>query len=129
MQYLIAFLEGIITFLSPCLLPMLPIYITYFAGGGTRTTKKTLLCAFGFVCGFTAVFVAMGRVPDCSLIAAYAELDAVGCASSGEDCRTKTPGLYVAGDCRSKHIRQLTTAVADGTVAATAACEYLDSLL
>ena len=76
-----------------------------------------------------AVFVAMGRVPDCSLIAAYAELDAVGCASSGEDCRTKTPGLYVAGDCRSKHIRQLTTAVADGTVAATAACEYLDSLL
>lgn len=62
MQYLIAFLEGIITFLSPCLLPMLPIYITYFAGGGTRTTKKTLLCAFGFVCGFTAVFVAMGAL-------------------------------------------------------------------
>ena len=62
MQYLIAFLEGIITFLSPCLLPMLPIYITYFAGGGTRTTKKTLLYAFGFVCGFTAVFVAMGAL-------------------------------------------------------------------
>ena len=75
-----------------------------------------------------AVFVAMGRVPDCSLIAGYADLDAVGCVDAGEDCRTKTPGLYVAGDCRSKHIRQLTTAVADGTVAATAACEYLDAM-
>ena len=42
MQYLISFLEGIITFISPCLLPMLPIYISYFAGGGERTTGKTL---------------------------------------------------------------------------------------
>jgi len=62
MQYLISFLEGIITFISPCLLPMLPIYITYFAGGGERTTRKTLLGAFGFVAGFTAVFVAMGAL-------------------------------------------------------------------
>lgn len=76
-----------------------------------------------------AVFVAMGRVPDCSLIAELAELDETGCAKAGEDCHTRTPGLYVAGDCRSKHIRQLTTAVADGTVAATAACEYLDALV
>ena len=75
-----------------------------------------------------AVFVAMGRVPDCGLIADYAELDVAGYANSGEDCRTATPGLFIAGDCRSKHIRQLTTAVADGTVAATAACEYLDAL-
>jgi len=71
----------------------------------------------------------MGRVPDCSLIAELAELDEVGCAKAGEDCRTRTSGLYVAGDCRSKHIRQLTTAVADGTVAATTACEYLDALV
>lgn len=62
MQYLISFLEGIITFISPCLLPMLPIYITYFAGGGERTVKKTLLGASGFVLGFTAVFVAMGAL-------------------------------------------------------------------
>ena len=62
------------------------------------------------------------------MIADLADLDETGCANSGEDCRTKTPGLYVAGDCRSKHIRQLTTAVADGTVAATAACEYLDAM-
>lgn len=62
MQYLIAFLEGIITFISPCLLPMLPIYISYFAGGGQRSTGKTLKGALGFVAGFTVVFVAMGAL-------------------------------------------------------------------
>ncbi len=62
MQYLISFLEGIITFISPCLLPMLPIYISYFAGGGQRSTKKTMLCASGFVLGFTLLFVAMGAL-------------------------------------------------------------------
>ena len=62
MQYLISFLEGIITFISPCLLPMLPIYISYFAGGGERETKKTLTGAVGFVAGFTVVFVAMGAL-------------------------------------------------------------------
>lgn len=71
------------------------------------------------------VFVALGRVPDCSLIEAYVDLDPQGFVAAGEDCRTKTPGLYVAGDCRSKAVRQLTTAVADGTVAATLACEDL----
>ena len=60
MQYMISFLEGIITFVSPCLLPMLPVYVSYFAGGGERDTKKTLKNALGFVCGFTLVFVAMG---------------------------------------------------------------------
>ena len=62
MQYLISCLEGIITFVSPCLLPMLPIYISYFAGGGVRSTRKTLTAACGFVLGFTAVFVAMGAL-------------------------------------------------------------------
>lgn len=62
MQYLVSFLEGIITFLSPCLLPMLPIYVSYFAGGGQRSTGKTLRCALGFVVGFTAVFTAMGAL-------------------------------------------------------------------
>ena len=62
MQYLISFLEGIITFISPCLLPMLPIYISYFAGGGERTMKKTLTNAAGFVLGFTLIFTAMGAL-------------------------------------------------------------------
>ena len=62
MQYLISFLEGVITFVSPCLLPMLPIYLSYFAGGGERNIRKTLSGAGGFVLGFTLVFVAMGAL-------------------------------------------------------------------
>ncbi|MGN0308531.1 MAG: cytochrome c biogenesis CcdA family protein [Lachnospiraceae bacterium] len=62
MQYFIAFLEGIITFISPCLLPMLPIYISYFAGGDLKNTKKTLIGAIGFVLGFTMVFIALGAL-------------------------------------------------------------------
>ncbi len=62
MQYIISFLEGIITFISPCLLPMLPIYVSYFAGGGERSVKKTVTAALGFVAGFTLVFVAMGAL-------------------------------------------------------------------
>ncbi len=62
MQYFIAFIEGIITFISPCLLPMLPIYVTYFAGGENRSTGKTLRNALGFVLGFTLVFVSMGAL-------------------------------------------------------------------
>jgi cytochrome c-type biogenesis protein len=62
MEYMISFLEGIITFISPCLLPMLPIYISYFAGGGQRRVGRTLKGALGFVLGFTLVFVAMGAL-------------------------------------------------------------------
>lgn len=62
MQYFIAFLEGIITFISPCLLPMLPIYLSYFAGGREQSLKKTLRGALGFVLGFTIVFTAMGAL-------------------------------------------------------------------
>ena len=62
MQYFISFLEGIITFISPCLLPMLPIYISYFAGGSASGIKKTLTNSVGFVLGFTCVFMAMGAL-------------------------------------------------------------------
>ena len=62
MQYVISFLEGIITFISPCLLPMLPIYLSYFTGGGERSTRKTLIGAAGFVSGFTLIFVALGAL-------------------------------------------------------------------
>ncbi len=62
MQYFISFLEGIITFVSPCLLPMLPIYVSYFAGGKERNTAKTLKNALGFILGFTLVFILMGAL-------------------------------------------------------------------
>lgn len=59
MQYFIAFLEGIITFVSPCLLPMLPVYISYFAGG-ENSRKRTFCNALAFIAGFTVVFLALG---------------------------------------------------------------------
>ena len=62
MTYILSFLEGIITFISPCLLPMLPVYILYFTGGRAEEGKsrKTLINALGFVLGFTLVFVSLG---------------------------------------------------------------------
>ena len=63
MQYIISFLEGIVTFLSPCLLPMLPVYISYFAGNNREGgTGRTLRNALGFVLGFTIVFIALGAL-------------------------------------------------------------------
>ena len=61
MQYIISFFEGILTFISPCLLPMLPVYISYFAGG-EQNSKKTLRNALGFILGFTLLFTAMGAM-------------------------------------------------------------------
>lgn len=61
MAYLLSFLEGIITFISPCLLPMLPVYISYFAGQQIEKNKwKTLTNAIGFVSGFSLLFVGLG---------------------------------------------------------------------
>lgn len=57
MDYLFTFLEGIASFISPCLLPMLPIYISYFMGEEDKKTSKALLNSIGFVLGFTIVFI------------------------------------------------------------------------
>lgn len=62
MQYVLTFLEGMITFLSPCLLPLLPVYLSFFAGGEQREGRGALPGALGFVLGFTAAFTAMGAV-------------------------------------------------------------------
>ena len=71
------------------------------------------------------LFVAVGLIPENEPFAALAALDARGYFDSDERCLTKTPGVYVAGDCRGKGVRQLTTAVADGATAALAACRYI----
>ena len=86
----------------------------------SRTTgdKQVVAC--------DGLFVAIGLIPENGPFAALAELNDWGYFASGEDCQTKTPGVYVAGDCRSKGVRQLTTAVADGATAALAACRYID---
>ncbi|MBQ9161764.1 MAG: FAD-dependent oxidoreductase [Clostridia bacterium] len=73
------------------------------------------------------IFVAIGQIPENEAFANVAELTERGYIDAGEDCLTKTPGVFVAGDCRSKTIRQITTACGDGAVAATAACRFLES--
>ncbi len=57
MEYILTFIEGIASFISPCLLPMLPIYISYFIGKDDKKTSKAIINAIGFVCGFTIVFL------------------------------------------------------------------------
>lgn len=71
-------------------------------------------------------FLAVGLVPENDAFSHLAQLNDWGYFASGEDCCTMTPGIFVAGDCRSKQIRQVVTASADGAVAAMAACRYLD---
>ncbi|MBR2189779.1 MAG: FAD-dependent oxidoreductase [Eubacterium sp.] len=67
------------------------------------------------------LFVAIGQMPENAAFAELVDLDAGGYIAAGEDCLTKTAGIYTAGDCRTKAVRQLTTAAADGAVAALAA--------
>lgn len=73
------------------------------------------------------LFVAIGLIPNNKIFEEIAGLDEWGYIDSDESCLTKTEGVFVAGDCRKKQIRQITTAAADGSVAALAACRYIDS--
>ena len=76
----------------------------------------------------SALFVAIGQAPDNGAFADLIALDERGYIEAGENCRTNREGIFTAGDCRTKALRQLTTAAADGAMAATAACEYIDRL-
>lgn len=99
--------------------------------GETALTGLTLTAAQGGETKELAVeglFVAIGQEPSNAPFAALAEPDEQGYFAADERCTTKTAGVFVAGDCRAKSLRQLTTAAADGSVAATAACGYLDGL-
>ena len=82
--------------------------------------EKTVAC--------DGLFVAIGLIPENEAFRDLADLNAWGYFDSGEQCTTKTPGIFVAGDCRSKSIRQLTTAAGDGATAALAACRYIDAM-
>jgi len=75
-----------------------------------------------------AVFVAIGQVPDNKAFENVVDLDNMGYIIADETCKTKTEGLFVAGDCRTKAVRQVATAVADGAIAATNASIYIESL-
>ncbi len=71
------------------------------------------------------LFIAIGQMPDNTAFASLVKLDPAGYIVAGEDCKTNVEGIYAAGDCRTKTVRQLTTAAADGAVAALAACTYI----
>lgn len=87
----------------------------------TADGEKTELAVDG-------VFLAVGLMPQNEPFADVIALDERGYAAAGEDCTTPSAGIFVAGDCRQKRIRQVTTAAADGAIAALAACDYIDSL-
>lgn len=87
----------------------------------TATGEKSTLSIDG-------MFVAIGLEPENGAFEALAELDTAGYFDSGEDCTTKTNGIFVAGDCRKKAVRQVATACSDGAIAAISACRYIDSL-
>lgn len=74
------------------------------------------------------LFVAVGLIPENEAFSGLARLDDFGYFASDESCTTASPGVFVAGDCRSKRVRQVTTANADGAVAAIAACRYIDGM-
>ena len=86
------------------------------AGG----TPETVAC--------DGLFVAIGLIPENGAFESLAALNRYGYFDSDEQCTTKTPGVFVAGDCRSKNVRQLTTAAGDGATAALAACRYIDAM-
>lgn len=76
----------------------------------------------------SGVFVAIGQVPNNDLFTEFATLDEQGYFVANEDMSVDTPGLFVAGDCRAKGVRQVVTAVSDGAIAATSACRYIDTI-
>lgn len=75
-----------------------------------------------------AVFVAIGQIPDNKAFENLVDIDSMGYIIADETCKTRTEGLYVAGDCRTKTVRQVATAISDGAVAATNACLYIEGL-
>ena len=77
---------------------------------------------------FDGMFVAIGQAPENEDFRSVTALDDYGYIVADENCLTDTEGVFVAGDCRTKRIRQVTTAAADGAVAALAACRYIDGL-
>ena len=94
---------------------------------GLTLRKKATREALELSCD--GLFVAIGLIPENGAFSELVPLNNAGYIDCGEDCTTGRDGIYSAGDCRSKHLRQLTTAVADGAVAAIAACEYINKNL
>ena len=94
----------------------------FMVDGVILNNKKT---GEDFTIPVSGIFVAVGQIPGNENFADIVELDENGFIRAGEDCVTSCPGIFAAGDCRTKEIRQLVTAAADGAAAALAACKYI----
>ena len=109
-------LDSTITKLNEDAAGLVSLEVTNKNTGDTRTIEVS------------GLFVAIGQAPDNTAFENVASLDEKGYIKAGEDLKTGTDGIFTAGDCRTKTVRQLTTAASDGAVAALAACGYIDSL-
>ncbi|HHZ06363.1 MAG TPA: thioredoxin-disulfide reductase [Clostridiales bacterium] len=94
----------------------------------TGVTVKSKLTNKETALNIDGLFVAIGQMPDNMIFNKLVNLDDKGYIVANEDCKTKTEGLFTAGDCRTKAVRQLSTAAGDGTVAAVTALEYITGL-
>ena len=110
------------------LLSHIPVGLESLDGELRGVTLRDLKTDREFNLPVEGLFLAVGQEPHNGQFADLIRLTAGGYVDAGEDCRTNVPGVFVAGDCRVKEVRQLTTAVGDGAVAALAACKYVDSL-
>lgn len=108
-------------------IPVLNCTVTDLVGDGKLSGVEVMNKVTGEkkVLPVSALFVAIGQAPSNAAFAGLVDLDEAGYIRAGEDCKTSRPGVFAAGDCRTKSVRQLTTAAADGAVAALAAAAYL----
>lgn len=108
-------------------IPVLNCTVTDLVGDGKLSGVEVMnkLTGEKKVLPVSALFVAIGQAPSNAAFAGLVDLDEAGYIRAGEDCKTSCPGVFAAGDCRTKSVRQLTTAAADGAVAALAAAAYL----
>jgi len=109
-------LDSTITKLNEDASGLVSLEVTNKNTGDTRTIEVS------------GLFVAIGQAPDNTAFENVASLDEKGYIKAGEDLKTGTEGIFTAGDCRTKTVRQLTTAASDGAVAALAACGYIDAM-
>ena len=110
------------------LLSHIPVGLESLDGELRGVALRDLKTGEEFNLAVEGLFLAVGQEPHNGQFADLIRLTAGGYVDAGEDCRTNVPGVFVSGDCRVKEVRQLTTAVGDGAVAALAACKYVDGL-
>lgn len=98
--------------------------------GDEKLERIEITSSGGAICrlDLDALFISIGQQPENGIFEKLADTDEDGFILTDSECRTKTPGIFATGDCRKKSIRQLTTAVSDGTYAAVSACDYINGL-